>query len=97
MNIIETERLILRKWQEEDFDPFLSMNADARVMEYFSYRLTREEIQAFMERSNKHMDDHGYGLFACELEEAGIFLGCVGLNLRLLLIEIKVIVFFLFL
>lgn len=79
MVIIETDRLILRKWREEDLDPFSLINADARVMEYFPYRLTREEIQAFIERSNKQIDDHGYGLFACELKDAGIFLGCVGL------------------
>ncbi|HKG20004.1 MAG TPA: GNAT family protein, partial [Candidatus Limnocylindrales bacterium] len=29
---IETERLLLRDWREEDLEPFARMNADARVM-----------------------------------------------------------------
>lgn len=31
----EIERLCLRQWQESDFKPFATLNADPRVMEYF--------------------------------------------------------------
>jgi RimJ/RimL family protein N-acetyltransferase len=30
--LIETERLLLRHWKEEDREPFRDMNADPRVM-----------------------------------------------------------------
>jgi 3-dehydroquinate dehydratase/shikimate dehydrogenase len=32
---INTKRLILRPWTEEDLEPFAQLNADARVREYF--------------------------------------------------------------
>lgn len=79
MRIIQTERLILRKWKESDLDPFSRMNADARVMEYFPKLLTLEETKAFIDRITRHIDDHGYGLFACELKETREFMGYVGL------------------
>ena len=33
--IIQTERLILRQWREEDLEPFAALNSDPQVMEYF--------------------------------------------------------------
>jgi RimJ/RimL family protein N-acetyltransferase len=33
--IIETERLILRMWKNEDLEPFAIMNQDPKVMEFF--------------------------------------------------------------
>lgn len=41
--IIQTERLILRQWREEDLEPFAALNADPQVMEYFPAILTRQE------------------------------------------------------
>lgn len=79
MVIIETERLILRRWREEDLEPFSLMNSDVRVMEYFPKLLSQEETKAFIERISRHMDNHRYGLFACELKETGKFIGYVGL------------------
>lgn len=35
---IETSRLILRDWKEEDIPAFARMNADPHVMEFFSIR-----------------------------------------------------------
>jgi len=43
---LETERLILRDWQEEDFTPFAAMNQDPHVMEYFPNLLTPTEPRA---------------------------------------------------
>jgi N-carbamoylputrescine amidase len=33
--VIETPRLILRDWREEDLEPFAALNADPEVMRYF--------------------------------------------------------------
>src|SRR6185437_5258242 len=38
---LETERLILRDWREEDREPFAALNADPRVMEHYPAPLTR--------------------------------------------------------
>lgn len=40
MTTLRTERLILRPWREEDFEPFAAMSADPKVMEHFRERST---------------------------------------------------------
>lgn len=79
MVIIETERLILRKWKDEDLEPFSCLNADARVMEYFPRVLTCEEAKAFMDRIRRHIEKYGFGLFAVEVKESREFIGYIGL------------------
>jgi RimJ/RimL family protein N-acetyltransferase len=78
---IETERLVLRQWRSTDYEPFALINADFRVMEYFPKLLTLEETMVCIERIVKHINDHGFGLFACELKSTGKFLGFVGLSI----------------
>ena len=43
MVYIETPRLILRDWKEEDFIPFAEMNGNPSVMEFFLHPLSGEE------------------------------------------------------
>ena len=45
---IETPRLILRDWREEDIPFFARMNADPNVMEFFLNSLSSEESFAFI-------------------------------------------------
>jgi ribosomal-protein-alanine N-acetyltransferase len=40
---IETERLILRHWKEEDRKPFAVMTGNPNVMKYFPSTLSTEE------------------------------------------------------
>jgi RimJ/RimL family protein N-acetyltransferase len=40
---LETPRLLLRRWRDEDHEPFAALNADPIVMEHFPGPLTREE------------------------------------------------------
>ncbi|MDX6199195.1 MAG: hypothetical protein QOJ79_2346 [Actinomycetota bacterium] len=75
---IRTERLLMRRWRDEDRAPFAAMNADPVVMEHFPGLLTREESDAFVDRIEAHFDEHGYGLWVLG-DETG-FLGFTGLN-----------------
>jgi len=77
---IETDRLILRDWRDDDAEPFASVNADARVMEFFPKALTRPESDAAMARIRAFIQDHGYGLYAVEEKSSGAFLGYIGLS-----------------
>jgi RimJ/RimL family protein N-acetyltransferase len=74
---LRTDRLLLRRWRESDRAPFAALSADPVVMEHFPARLTREQSDAFVDRIEAHFDEHGYGLWAVELE--GAFLGFTGL------------------
>lgn len=80
MQQLETERLILREWQDEDRESFARMNADPMVMEFMPRLLDRKASDKLMDRFRQHFKKHGYGLFALERKEDGEFLGFVGLN-----------------
>lgn len=81
MNTIETNRLILREWQEEDLEAFARINQDPQVMEHFPALLSIEETAAFIERINQHFRKHGFGLWAVVLKESEELIGFVGLNI----------------
>jgi ribosomal-protein-alanine N-acetyltransferase len=77
--VIETERLLLRRWRDGDREPFAELNADPEVMEHFQATLTRELSDAFVDRIEAQFDEHGYGLWALELRATGSFIGFTGL------------------
>lgn len=77
---IETERLILRRWKEEDRKPFAEMNGNPNVMKYFPSTLSTEESSAFVDRINSEFEETGYGLYAVETKDTGEFIGYVGFH-----------------
>lgn len=79
--MITTKRLILRKWQKEDAEPFATINQDPRVLKYLSGPLTQVETEAKMQLFNQQIDKQGFGWFACELAEDKQLIGCVGLSI----------------
>lgn len=80
MIYVETSRLKLRDWKEEDILSFMRMNSDDQVMEFFLDKLSEEETLAFYHRIQKEFEDYGYGLYAVESKETGNFLGFVGFH-----------------
>lgn len=76
---LETERLILRGWEERDIAPFAAMNADARVMEYFPSVLTPEESRATVERLRDGAIRHGFHFQPIEEKATAQFAGFVGI------------------
>ncbi|KTD25721.1 acetyltransferase [Legionella lansingensis] len=80
MNILSTERIVIREWQDSDLLPFALMNADSKVMKYFPARLTEQETRAMVERIQAHIQRHGFGLWAAELKATKEFIGFIGLN-----------------
>lgn len=77
---IETPRLVLRDWKEEDIPEFARLNSDDRVMEYFLKKLSYEETGDFFLRIQNEFATCGYGLYAVEKKEDGAFIGYVGLH-----------------
>jgi len=76
---IRTDRLLLRRWRDEDRAPFSVMGADPEVMRYFPAPLTRAESDALAARADASFDTRGYGLWALEHRDSGAFLGFTGL------------------
>jgi RimJ/RimL family protein N-acetyltransferase len=77
--VIRTERLILRRWTDADRAPFAALNADPVVMEHMQGLLSRESSDAFVDRIERHWEEHGWGLWAVEVPGVAPFVGYVGL------------------
>ena len=78
--MIKTKRLLLRQWQEEDYEPFARMNADPRVMEFFPNLKTRQESDAMIKKMSNHIAQFGWGFWAASLIETDQFIGFIGLE-----------------
>jgi RimJ/RimL family protein N-acetyltransferase len=78
--VLRTDRLVLRRWRAEDREPFAEMNADSRTMEFFPSTMTRQESDELAERADRHLAEHGWGLFAVEVPGGPEFIGFVGLQ-----------------
>jgi RimJ/RimL family protein N-acetyltransferase len=79
MNLVQTDRLLLRPWRDDDLPPFALMCADARVMQHFPALLSHAESDAAAGRIREHWTEHGFGLWAIELPGVAPFIGFVGL------------------
>lgn len=77
---IETTRLRLRDWREDDFPAFAEMNADPRVMEFFLERKTEAQSREFFDEIRLELARERFGLFAAERKSDGALLGFVGLR-----------------
>ncbi|WP_457826330.1 GNAT family N-acetyltransferase, partial [Staphylococcus aureus] len=65
---IETERLILRDWQDSDLLPLQQMNANRQVRRYFTSLLSYQRSQLDFEAMRSSLKKQGIGLFAVELK-----------------------------
>ncbi|MEZ4749899.1 MAG: GNAT family N-acetyltransferase [Bdellovibrionota bacterium] len=79
-NPLTSVRLHLRRWKDSDRVPFRSLNADARVMEFYPGTLNGDQSDDIIKRAEKHFEAHGFGLFAVERQDEGDFIGFVGLQ-----------------
>ena len=77
---LDTERLVLRRWQDSDLEPWAEMNADPRVREHLGELLTREQSDASVARFQAELDARGYGWLALEVRATGEFIGFAGLD-----------------
>jgi RimJ/RimL family protein N-acetyltransferase len=80
MTTLRTARLQLRPWIDADREPFARMNADPRVMQFFTAPLSRAESDALADRIRSHLEQHGWGLWAVDVPGVTPFAGFVGLS-----------------
>ncbi len=76
---LETERLLLRRWREQDSEPFAAMNADPLAMRFFPSVLSTEQSDELIEIAASAFERDGFGLWAVESREDGRFAGFIGL------------------
>lgn len=80
MIYIETERLILRTYKQEDVAAFIRLNSDPEVMRYFLEKKTSEESEVMIQKINRNIEADGFGAFAVEEKATQQFIGFIGLN-----------------
>ena len=89
---LHTEHLILRPFTPADTDAWHAILSGEDVLRYFpgSPQPTREQAGRMIERMLAHWQEHGYGLWAVELQEHGRLIGRVGLQLIVETAEVEV-------
>src|SRR5687768_11867173 len=81
MQILETDRLVLRRLQPGDLDDLFALYSDPEVRRYFpegtlTYEQTKDELDWFVAGDPNHPE---LGLWATILKETGEFIGRCGL------------------
>ncbi len=90
MNSLETSRLIIRPWRDDDRPAFALMSADPQSMQYLGGVWDRATSDNFIDRCMMHAADYGYGIWAIVLKDGsekndgekndGEFIGFAGLK-----------------
>jgi RimJ/RimL family protein N-acetyltransferase len=76
--VIETERLVLRRFTEDDRDAVARWNADPDFTRHLAGVQTREQSDEAFDRWARHWDERGFGLLAVEWTQTGELIGRVG-------------------
>lgn len=79
MHVLETDRLFLREWSDDDTAYFIAMNQDSEVMRYFPALLSPADSMAFVKRIRDHFDEYGYTTYATVRKDTEQFIGFSGL------------------
>ncbi|UQA97616.1 GNAT family N-acetyltransferase [Streptomyces halobius] len=82
MVTLETPRLVLRRWREDDVVPMTAVNADSEVMRWIGDGSVRDEQQTRdgIEVMEREWEAQGFGLFAVEIRSTGELAGFTGLS-----------------
>src|SRR5688500_8386833 len=78
---IQTERLVLRAFHEDDTEPLFQLMQDPEVVRYIGDRRipTRQEVWRAIAGWIGHWALRGYGLWAVDDRESGELVGRIGL------------------
>lgn len=81
MDVIElqTPRLYLSAWRDDDLAELATLCADEQVMRHFPAALNREQSQTLLRRLQEHFSQHGFTFWALRRRQDGRFIGMTGL------------------
>jgi [ribosomal protein S5]-alanine N-acetyltransferase len=82
MNILETPRLILREFCEEDADALAAVLGDPETMRFYSVPLDRSGVEAWIDRNIRRYAEDGHGLWAMVLKANSELIGDCGLTVQ---------------
>ncbi len=79
MFTLETQRLLLRQYKEDDLIPLYRIFSDPETMEFYPAPFSIQETQDWIKRNQDRYRNDGYGLWAVCLKETNEFIGDCGL------------------
>lgn len=82
MDILETNRLILRELAPEDQDELSKVLSDADAMRYYPHPFSKTEVAGWIRWNMDHYRKYGHGLWAVIRREGGVFLGDCGITMQ---------------
>ena len=80
--ILETNRLILRRLTEEDFDAWTAVLGDPEVMYAYEHGFSPEEVRQWIHRQQERYAKDGFGLWALVEKSSGQLIGDCGITLQ---------------
>ncbi|MCE5235154.1 MAG: GNAT family N-acetyltransferase [Clostridiaceae bacterium] len=82
MNLPETERLILRKMDENDLPALRLILQDEKAMYAYEHAFSEEETVQWLNRQLERYEKYGFGLWAAVLKANGEMIGQCGLTMQ---------------
>ena len=80
--ILETERLILREYTMEDFDGLYAILSDPETMRHYPKPYDENGTMRWLRWSLDNYERYGFGLWAIERKDTGIFIGDCGITMQ---------------
>ena len=77
---LETERLLLRAWRDDDLDAYAALSADREVMRFLGGPQARPDAWRSIAAMIGHWVLRGFGAWAVERKSDGALLGRVGIQ-----------------
>lgn len=69
MRILQTERLLLRKIKQSDFQDLAEILQNPKVMYAYEYDFSDNDVQIWLDRQIKRYEKYGFGLWAIILKK----------------------------
>jgi [ribosomal protein S5]-alanine N-acetyltransferase len=82
MQILETQRLLLRKFSLDDTNALARVLSDAETMRFYPAPFNRAEVEEWIARNLRRYAKDGHGLWAMVLKSNGELIGDCGLTVQ---------------
>lgn len=79
---LETERLILREMNMDDYDALYRVLSDPDIMQHYPYTFDEKRVRGWIDRNIERYRIFGFGLWAVCIKETGEMIGDCGLTMQ---------------
>ena len=80
--ILETDRLFLREFMDNDYKDLCDILQDIDVMYAYEHSFSNDEVKNWFNKNIDRYNENGFGLWAVILKETNDFLGQCGITIQ---------------